>query len=119
MVKLWRGKDMRLKSLNILLVEDNHVDAKFLKMELAQNNGPFQIHHVETLGEAIRILSQRDFDAMFIDLALPDSLGMETFIRAHEVAPNLRTVVMSEFDDAALAVDAVGHGAGLSGQVHP
>ncbi|MBI5250642.1 MAG: sigma 54-interacting transcriptional regulator [Desulfomonile tiedjei] len=102
---------MNVKSLKVLLVEDNPVDAEFLQEELAQNNSHFKIYHVDTLGQAVKALPGREFDVMLLDLGLPDSRGIDTFLRAHSAAPNVPIVVLSGLDDEFLGIEAVGQGA--------
>ncbi len=63
----------------VLLVEDNRADARFaaalLKEEAA---GEFDIIWAKSRMEAEAELANQDFDAVLLDLGLPDSLGMET-----------------------------------------
>ena len=50
-------------------------------------------------------------DVVLLDLGLPDSQGLETFVRARRGAPNEPIVVISGLDDERLALEAVRSGA--------
>ena len=66
---------------------------------------------VETLEEACVALRDQAPHLVFMDLALPDSLGLETFQRIHERAKETPIVVLSEFEDDPTAFQAVRLGA--------
>lgn len=51
------------------------------------------------------------FDAIILDLTLPDSQGLATFEAVHRVAPRLPAVVLTGLDDEGLALKAVAQGA--------
>ncbi|MEA5467851.1 PAS domain S-box protein, partial [Spirulina sp. 06S082] len=69
-------------SYQILLVEDNLVDSRLLKI-LLLNVPTFDIELicVKTLADAIAHLENNHFDAILLDLFLPDSRGLETLTR--------------------------------------
>ncbi len=51
------------------------------------------------------------FDLVLVDLDLPDSAGIETFVRVRAALPDLPIIVLSETDDEELALEAVHRGA--------
>ncbi|MBF0125193.1 MAG: response regulator [Magnetococcales bacterium] len=63
------------------------------------------------LDEALVHLSREKFDAVVLDLNLPDSSGMATFNSIYGRFPDTPTVVLSGMDDEQQAVRAVRHGA--------
>jgi DNA-binding NarL/FixJ family response regulator len=65
----------------------------------------------ETLAEAKGQFKQRVFDAILLDLSLPDSRGLETIGRFVEVAPSAPIVVLTGVADEAVAMEAVRCGA--------
>jgi len=100
------------KPSKILLVEDNLDDVHLLRRTLAQAGAPqFNLVQVERLSEALNRLSEEDFDMVLLDLSLPDSQGLATFVRVYAQAPGVPIVVLSGFHDEALAVKAVHEGA--------
>src|SRR5512137_1336362 len=81
---------MSTAPMSILLVEDSPSDAALLQESLNEREpGQFQFTHVETLAEGLAQVNQRRFDALMLDLSLPDSIGRETFLRARAGAPQL------------------------------
>jgi DNA-binding response OmpR family regulator len=77
-----------METIRLLFVEDNPVDALSLKKALEQTKGAkFAISHVETLAEAKKGLEKEDFHVVVLDLGLPDSQGIETFVQVQNFAP--------------------------------
>ena len=77
-----------MEKTKILIIEDNPMDALRLKKDLEKSNGiNFVTSHVETLAEAKEILRNSHFDAVVLDLGLPDSQGLETFFQIQKSAP--------------------------------
>ena len=74
--------------LHILLVEDNLADQRLLRESLAEAASQVQIVAVEDLTAALAHLEKTGFDAMLLDLSLPDSHGIETIDRALAAAPH-------------------------------
>ncbi|HIK06362.1 MAG TPA: response regulator [Trichormus sp. M33_DOE_039] len=104
------------KIIQVLLVEDNPGDA-FLIQELFRevNTASINLHTVEQLSEAINLFSDEvnssQFDVMLLDLSLPDSQGIETFIRAYSQAKTIPIIVLTGIDDETLALRAMQEGA--------
>jgi len=94
-----------------LLVEDSPSDAALLQESLLQNEaGGFEFTHAESWKEATAHLRNQSFDALLLDLSLPDTTGRATFIRARAEAPNLPIVVLTGVADEAVGLEAVRHG---------
>lgn len=103
---------MILEIIKILLVEDNSIDAAVLIEELAEiESTKFEIFHVERLSKAVEVLGIGNYDAVLLDLGLPDSQGIETFIKCHKFAGNIPIVVLSGLDDESMGIEAVRRGA--------
>jgi signal transduction histidine kinase len=103
---------MSSSPIRVLLVEDGPADALLLKHALAESREEtFHVTHVELMAEAIDCLARETFDAILLDLSLPDSRGLETVAQANGAAPHLPIVVLTGLDDEAAAVEAVRRGA--------
>jgi diguanylate cyclase (GGDEF)-like protein len=99
-------------TLNVLLVEDDAADARRMIDVLAQYEGvSFRVERALGVEDGLRILSEQTFDAMVLDLSLPEGHGLTAFLRAKEAAPSVPIVVVTGEDDESLAVDSVGLGA--------
>src|SRR5271157_2108248 len=98
--------------MKILIVEDNLADAFYLKEALEETNGAkLAVSNRQTLAEAKECLEKEDFDVVALDLGLPDSWGIETFIQIQNCAPDTPIVILSGLDDESLAIEAVRLGA--------
>jgi two-component system, NarL family, sensor histidine kinase UhpB len=99
--------------LDILLVEDSATDAMFTSSELVDSEfGPFSVTHVRLLEEALELVQARRFDAVLLDLGLPDCKGLETLQRLRKKTPHdIPIVVLSGMEDEALRLRALREGA--------
>jgi diguanylate cyclase (GGDEF)-like protein/PAS domain S-box-containing protein len=101
------------KSLKqLLLVEDNPGDARLiLEMFNEQGPGNTDLTNASSMSEAEKLLSERTFDMIPLDLGLPDSQGLDAVRRAHAAAPRVPLVVLTGLDDESLAAQALQVGA--------
>ncbi|MEE8493586.1 MAG: diguanylate cyclase [Nitrospirales bacterium] len=98
--------------IRILLVEDNPVDAQLAQDSLDEwGAGKFEVEHVDTLAEALRRLSRQRFDAVLLDLSLPDAKGVDTVTYVLRTSPGVPIVVLSGWGDDDVGVQAVQKGA--------
>jgi PAS domain S-box-containing protein len=101
--------------LNILLVEDNPGDIRLLQEILREvTTTRCNITPAMTLAEAIDVLGASDvvaFDVIIIDLSLPDSQGIGSFLTLQQQVPNVPIVVLTGLDDEDLALSAMQQGA--------
>jgi DNA-binding NtrC family response regulator len=101
--------------LRVLLVEDSPADARLveemIKDASAESRHPFSLYRAGTLAEALKALGQVRPDAILTDLALPDSIGLETFLRLRSRAQGVPIVVLTGLADEDLGIRAVKEGA--------
>jgi PAS domain S-box-containing protein len=100
-------------TVRILLVEDNPGDARLVEILLSEagSSADFEVVHAERLGEALERLEQSRFDAILLDLSLPDSSRLETVSRMRMATPETPMVVLSGQDDEETALQALHMGA--------
>ncbi|YAF95134.1 MAG: response regulator [Nodularia sp. CChRGM 3473] len=98
--------------IKVLLVEDNPGDV-FLLQELLKEvtTVSVELQPVEQLLEALECLANDSFDVMLLDLSLPDSQGLETFIKVARQAKATPIIVLTGIDDETLALRAMQEGA--------
>jgi len=100
------------KTIRVLLVEDNPGDVRLVQEGIREaGGGEFRLVRVGRLADALRHLKREHFDAVLLDLSLPDSHGLDTFLDAHSEAPGVPIVVLTGLGDETLAVEAVRQGA--------
>lgn len=98
--------------IRILLVEDSPGDARLVRIALSEvKDVEFHVQHVETLAAARAALNEASFDAILLDLSLPDSHGLNTVYEIRQLAPTLPLIVLSGQPDEELAFEAVKSGA--------
>ncbi len=86
--------------LHLLLVEDNQVQAVLLKRLLQKPNKfeiQLQLTHTATIKNTLEQLKTKPCDVVLLDLNLPDSKGIETFLSVKEEFPNLPIVIFTQF----------------------
>lgn len=82
--------------LGVLLVEDNPGDAELVSEWLDQGDGyRFRVFPVTTLQEAQHALRNENYDAVLLDLSLPDSQGIDTLTQLQESCENIPILVFS------------------------
>jgi CheY-like chemotaxis protein len=83
--------DADRQSIQILLVEDDPDDVWVMRNLLSDRwDGPFKLTHVELLSAGLERLKEARFDIILLDLSLPDSQGLETFLRCTPRRPACR-----------------------------
>jgi diguanylate cyclase (GGDEF)-like protein len=98
--------------VHVLLIEDDYDYAYLLAVLLKSvNPNGFILTHTAHLAQAVSALSSASFDLILIDLSLPDSDGLDTFIQIFEIASNLPIVVLTALDKEEYALRAVRSGA--------
>jgi signal transduction histidine kinase len=96
----------------ILLIEDNAADARLIQEALAEaSEQVFDLETADTLAKGLHRLNSSNIDAVLLDLALPDSFGMETFVRARAQALGAAIIVLTGLNDDSLALKLVQGGA--------
>lgn len=98
--------------IKTLFVEDDLAYAFFLQEQLAQADKiQFDVTHVEKLASAVKYLKEESFEIILLDIRLPDSQGLPTFLSLKEIAPNLPIILLTGLQDESLALKAVKLGA--------
>jgi signal transduction histidine kinase len=103
---------MNTEHLNILLIEDNPGDQRLIReMLTGAKQTKFDVEVAGRLSEGMRYLADSSFDAILLDLSLPDSQGLDTFVALRAAVRETPIVVLSGFDDETTAVHSVQAGA--------
>ncbi|MCX6028331.1 MAG: PAS domain S-box protein [Chloroflexi bacterium] len=107
---------MAYSPLTILLIEDNPGDARLIREMLAEATAPdqapsFRLIHADRLAAGLTLLAQGTARAVLLDLSLPDSQGLDTFLRVRAAAPEMPVVVLTGLGDEATALKAIQTGA--------
>ncbi len=103
---------MKLRPINVLLVEDNPGDARLIQEMLKEAApGAFSLDQAERLDEALARLGKEPFNVLLLDLGLPDSQGLDTLKAATACAPHLPIIIFTGLADEEVGVKAIERGA--------
>lgn len=99
-------------ALTVLIIEDNEDDFLLLK-EMIESSEEItaRILHAERIEKAYARAEENPIDVAIIDLQLPDSVGLDTFVSFTERFPSIPSVIMTGVKDLGMAVEAVKQGA--------
>lgn len=99
--------------ISILLVEDSTAQARFIQQTLRdmESSTPCDVEWVDCLGRALAHLDTTTVDLVLLDLVLPDSDGIATFVAMHDAHPKAAIIVFSGAGNETTALQAVASGA--------
>ncbi len=97
--------------IRLLLIEPDEVASRQLRRQLRGSGSAFEVATVERLETALAHLATTPTDAVLVDLALPESGGLDTLARLRAGAADLPILVLAGSDDEGLALRALGVGA--------
>lgn len=101
-----------MPTIQVLLIEDNPVDALLLCEAVREDAlSSFEFTVAESLTAGLKLLCDKQFDVVLLDLGLPDSQGLKSFETVHSSFPEKPVVVLSGSADQRLALEAVQSGA--------
>lgn len=98
--------------INVLVVEDNPVDAMRIRQLLARSRSArFVVESAATLAAAEDRIATGAIEVVLLDLDLPDSLGLATYTSLAALAPHLPVIILSRSSEEAIALQAIRLGA--------
>jgi PAS domain S-box-containing protein/putative nucleotidyltransferase with HDIG domain len=95
----------------ILLIEDNPGDARLVREELQSAGAALRVEWADRLEAGLDCLQTGSFQAVLVDLSLPDSQGLDTLQRVLDQVPEIPVIVMTGLADEAAGIRAVQAGA--------
>ncbi|MEO1413957.1 MAG: response regulator [Bacteroidota bacterium] len=97
----------------VLVIEDNNIDFQLIKTFLrSESHLTYELYHAKSLGEGLKLLSQQPFQAILLDLVLPDSSGLETVVKLHQAFPSHPIIAMTGLlPDIEKGLEAISLGA--------
>ena len=97
--------------LLVLLIEDEPDAARLIQHVLGKGTPKMEVAWATDLASGLECLAKRRFQAVLLDLNLPDSSGFETFAKVRQNAPEQALIVLTGQEDESLALQAVRGGA--------
>ncbi|OGV63950.1 MAG: hypothetical protein A3K19_00335 [Lentisphaerae bacterium RIFOXYB12_FULL_65_16] len=103
---------MNPTTVRLLVIDDDPVQARAIEAILSVYTEPrFAVADALSLAAGTARLREGEFDAVLLDLTLPDSAGLETYLTMQRQFPNLPIVVLTGTDDENLGMRLVQAGA--------
>lgn len=101
-----------MTNATVLLIDANTDDERLFREEFALlRDRPFALAVARTLAEGLALLKQRQYEVILLDLNLPDSLGLTTFLRLQPKAGLQPIIVLVGQADEDVGAEAVERGA--------
>jgi DNA-binding NarL/FixJ family response regulator len=95
-----------------LLIDDDARHANALNVALvATNDSLSRFQWVRTLSSGLDVRNHKGVWAIFLNLCLPDSRGVETFDRLRSITSTAPIVVLGDSDEEGICKTAMRHGA--------
>jgi two-component system, cell cycle sensor histidine kinase and response regulator CckA len=103
---------MRTIPVQVLLIEDNVIDARFLSADFQKRGeSRFSLHTAQRLDDGLRLLHNTPIDVILLDLFLEEIHGLDTLSAIRSASPDTPVVVLTGLNDEGLALQALKHGA--------
>lgn len=99
------------KPIKVLLVEDDAGSAEIVKALVGYDSDVFEVEWVANLSDGLSSLDDSNFDLVLLDFGLPDSEGLDTFLKLHERSPTVAIIPLTATGDESLALKAIQLGA--------
>jgi len=103
---------MQIECIRVLLVEDDPGQVAVINTLLKRAHGvEFQLLIADRLSAGLECLTTGGMDIVLLDLSLPDSSGVNTFVKVRQAAPRMPIIVLTGTDDELLATELMRRGA--------
>src|ERR1700738_5011580 len=97
---------MTIRTLLLIDNDASHVDV-FTDALLNATDGPFAGECVKTLAEGIERSKKKEIWAIFLNLSLPDSQGLQTYNKMALAVPSIPTLIIAGAKDVVVALEAL------------
>ena len=103
---------MELKNVRILLIEDNPGDVRLIQEIInEEKDSLWDVQVADTLAAGLKCLAAGGMNVILLDLALPDSIGLDTFHKIQRQAPSVPVIMLTVSNDEEMATRAIREGA--------
>jgi len=102
---------MKNEDLRILVVEDNPGDFVLVSEQIYEEYRTAVVTQAGTLAAARKALEEYDYDAILIDLSLPDSTGIDSVKELIDSAEPVPLIILTAYAGEEMAVQALQLGA--------
>ncbi len=99
--------------INILLIEDVKTYSRLIQtyLEEAYPKNHYDLSIADCLSDGLDFISLNKYDIIILDLSLPDSSGIDTYIQVHEQGSKIPLIILTTDEDESSAINAIKLGA--------
>lgn len=98
--------------LSVLVIEDDRIEAELIEDALSRSRRPpVKSVHASRLDAGLELLEAGRYDAVLLDLNLPDGSGVDNLRRVKTISTDMPVVIMTNIEDEQTALDLVSGGA--------
>jgi len=99
-------------NLSILTIEDNPSDLFLVEHMLRSSNLQIaKLYSTDRISQAREMIQSLEIDIILLDLTLPDSFGINTFIHLKPAVQKVPVIILTGLADTCLALEAIKEGA--------
>lgn len=89
------------KKLSVLYIEDNLDDVCMIQDMLSMDsNAIIEVEGAQLLEEGLEMLKAKPYDLLLLDLALPDSFGIDTLLKVKAAGVDIPIIVVTGNENA-------------------
>jgi two-component sensor histidine kinase len=100
-----------MSGIRIFVIEDNVGDLVLIREMMKDSGLEFEMESSQTLKEGLKTFKELDYDILLLDLGLPDSDGIETFLKAQAELSDKTIIILTGLSDEEQGTMAVSKGA--------
>src|SRR5689334_8641196 len=99
---------MNKERMEILVIEDDPLETELIREILSRGGMQrYGVRQARNLGEGLGLLDSRSFDAILVDLGLPDSQGLDTALAVRKRVKTTPIIILTGLDDEETAIKAL------------
>ncbi len=102
---------MVIKTLDILIVDDDEIDQRQLKRAISKSDLLANVKIVDKPSDAIEMLKEREFDCCFIDYLMPEMNGIDLVTEIRTFDDLIPLIIVTSQTDQELSKKAITAGA--------
>jgi len=103
-----RIREYSAEENSVLIIDDEAIVRESLRDWLKD---AYKVATVETSEEALALIERQDFDILIVDVRLPGKSGIQVLRQVKEVKPHIKSIVITAYPSAEMAVEAMKLGA--------
>src|SRR6185503_17263939 len=98
--------------LTVLVIEDNPTDLFLIDQMLRSSTLRIkEIYSCDRSSDACHLLRDNQIDLVFLDLSLPDSFGIESFLNIKAVTQKVPVIILTGMSNSEVALQTLKQGA--------